>query len=394
MNHKKILMISPEPFFEPRGTPFSVYHRCVALSKSGYRIDLLTYPFGEDVEIPDMVIHRIPRVPFIKRVKVGPSLVKIPLDIILFIKAVLMLAKGDYEVIHTHEEASFFGALIKKIFRIKHVYDMHSSLPEQLVNYNFMKNRNFLKLAYLIERFILRESDAVIAICESLHIHASKYCLTDKVKLIENPPVSDNLPANHQERISRLREELSIRNKKVIVYTGTFENNQGLDLLLKSISYVIKKEEQVKYILVGGEPRQIEALKEMASKLGVIDFVKFTGQKPPEEMSIYMAVADILVSPRIIGVNTPLKIYSYLSSGKPILATNLPTHTQVLDDKVAMLVEPTPEGFAKGIIELFESPELCERLGTNAKRLADEKYSYDKYVSKVASVYDMLFEVC
>lgn len=384
-------MISPEPFFKPRGTPFSVYHRCVALSRSGYHVDLLTYPFGEDVSIPNINIHRIPRIPFIKRVKVGPSLAKIPLDIVLFVKAIKMLMRDKYDVIHTHEEASFLGALLRKLFRVKHVYDMHSSLPEQLVNYRFIKSDYFLKIAYLIERFIFRGSDIIVAICDSLKKHALRYCSPEKVELIENPPVYSNGTINCEKEISSLKEKFSIGNKKVLVYTGTFENNQGLDLLLKSISYVIKKDDGVKCVMVGGETGQIESLRKMASSLGIIDFVEFTGQRPPEEMHIYMALADILVSPRIIGINTPLKIYSYLSSGKPILATNLPTHTQVLNNDVAMLVEPTAEDFARGILELLQNPDLCGRLGMRAKRLAEEKYSYDKYISKVARVYDTLW---
>jgi hypothetical protein len=42
----KILMIAPEPFFEPRGTPFSEYHRIRAMLELGHTVDLVTYPFG------------------------------------------------------------------------------------------------------------------------------------------------------------------------------------------------------------------------------------------------------------------------------------------------------------------------------------------------------------
>ena len=64
----------------------------------------------------------------------------------------------------------------------------------------------------------------------------------------------------------------------------------------------------------------------------------------------------MLASPRIRGTNTPLKIYSYLRSGKPIVATNLITHTQVLTPDIALLVEPEAEAFAAGLARLIDDP--------------------------------------
>mgnify|MGYP001609077730 CR=1 FL=1 len=57
----RILMIAPEPFFEPRGTPFSEYHRIRALSDLGHTVDLVTYPFGRDVSLPGLRVFRCAR---------------------------------------------------------------------------------------------------------------------------------------------------------------------------------------------------------------------------------------------------------------------------------------------------------------------------------------------
>src|SRR5229473_367198 len=83
----RILMIAPEPFFEPRGTPFSEYHRIRALADLGHTVDLVTYPFGSDVELPGLRIFRARRPPFIKRVKIGPSAAKLVLDLALALTA-------------------------------------------------------------------------------------------------------------------------------------------------------------------------------------------------------------------------------------------------------------------------------------------------------------------
>ncbi len=68
-----ILMIAPEPFFEPRGTPFCEFHRIRALTSLGHTVDLVTYPFGRDVTMPGLRIFRCLRPPFIKHIKIGPS---------------------------------------------------------------------------------------------------------------------------------------------------------------------------------------------------------------------------------------------------------------------------------------------------------------------------------
>ncbi|OGO05670.1 MAG: hypothetical protein A2Y73_07180 [Chloroflexi bacterium RBG_13_56_8] len=103
-----------------------------------------------------------------------------------------------------------------------------------------------------------------------------------------------------------------------------------------------------------------------------------------------MGMADILVSPRIKGTNTPLKLYAYLRSGRPILATNLLTHTQVLDPETAVLVEPSAEGLAQGALRLLEDPELAGRLAANCVRLAETQYTYQTFLNKTASAYDAL----
>ncbi len=54
----RILMIAPEPFFEPRGTPFSEFHRIRALTDLGHEVDLVTYPFGQDVVMPGLRVFR------------------------------------------------------------------------------------------------------------------------------------------------------------------------------------------------------------------------------------------------------------------------------------------------------------------------------------------------
>jgi glycosyltransferase involved in cell wall biosynthesis len=83
-----------------------------------------------------------------------------------------------------------------------------------------------------------------------------------------------------------------------------------------------------------------------------------------------------------------MKIYSYLHSGAPVVATRLPTHTQVLTDDVAALAEATPEDFAEAINELLDNPIRAQEIGLNAKRLAEERYTFEQFEKTLNSIYD------
>ncbi|MBE0427933.1 MAG: glycosyltransferase family 4 protein [Nitrospirae bacterium] len=381
-------MLAPEPFFETRGTPFSVFHRSKALGTLGHEVDLVVYHVGENVNINNVVVHRIPPLPFVKQVKIGPSLIKIPLDIVMLFKAVQMLLIKNYDCIHVHEEAALFGSILKKIFKTSQIYDMHSSIPQQLVNFNFTNNKALIKLAVLGEKFIIKNSEAVIAICPQLGETVKSIDPEKKLWIIENPSVSGNDCKNPDVESDKIRNYLGVNNRKVILYTGTFEPYQGIDLMIKSVPRVVEEMNDVLFVMVGGEETQIKEMEKLAEQLQVRDFIKFTGKRPVNEMPLYMGIADILASPRITGTNTPLKLYSYLESGKPIVATNLSTHTQVLNKEVAVLTEPEPDSFAEGLLKILLNEDLGKEIGIKGKELAEIKYSYSAYLYKTEDVYN------
>lgn len=384
-----ILMIAPEPFFEPRGTPISVYQRLLALSRLGHCVDLATYHVGAEVEIRGVNIYRTPRLPFINEVKVGPSLAKLVLDIFLFVLAVKLIVRNRYDVIHSHEEASFFAMILAWVSRTIHVYDMHSSLPKQLKNFGYGYLWPAVKLFEVLEKAVLTSAHAVITIDDSLADHVRAVSSSTNVYTIENLPLDLESSGDDPETDS-LRYELAVSNAIPIVYTGTFERYQGLKVLLSAFGAVKNEVENLALILVGGKQEQIDELKRAAHGFDLDGHVYFTGTVSPEIAATYMELAHVLVSPRIDGTAVPLKIYSYLQSGKPILATRISAHTQVLSDRSALLVEPTGEALAEGLLRLLGDKELRDRLALEARELARDRYDPSNYIVRVDQLYDRL----
>jgi len=387
----KALMISPQPFFEPRGTPISVYQRLEALSALGHEIDLITYHVGKDVEFPNVKIHRVRKIDMIQHVRVGPSRAKILLDVLVFLKALRMLLSKRYDVIHSHEEAAFFSMFLAWLFRTRHLYDMHSVLSKQLGNFNFGNRPIFVKLFELLEKMVLKTCTAVITIGPDLEAYAKSVNPNVKQIMIENIALHAYQTPVSEASLAELTNKLNLNGRLPIVYTGTYERYQGLEMVLDTVNIVAKQYPHVMFLFVGAKNQQAREWTEIAREMNVSDHTIFLDVVSPEEAMVFLAYASVLISPRLDGTTTPLKIYSYLHSGKPIVATNINAHLQVLDPDTAILVEPKKEAFAKGIIQALSNPGLARRLGENAHQFAQWKFNYQNYLTRVDRIYQSLF---
>jgi len=383
----RILMLAPEPFFEPRGTPFSEFHRIRALIDLGHEVDLVTYPFGEDRTLPGLRVFRCLRPPFVRSVKIGPSLAKVPLDFMLTLTAIRRALTTRYDVVHSHEEGGLLGVAIAACVGVPHLYDMHSSLPQQLTNFSFSRSAFMRKLFLAIETLMIRRSRVVVVICPALEDTVRSIEPNADVVLIENAPGSvDEEATPAQAAAVRERHGLAPATP-LVLYTGTFEAYQGLELLFESMKIVCAKRPDARLLLAGGKPDQVLRERQAAERIGIGSTVVFAGERPAEDIPAYLATCDVLVSPRSRGTNTPLKIYQYFRAGKPIVATRLLTHTQVLNDDTAILTDATPDGFASGILEALDNRDRASEVGRQAQRLAESKYSYDAYLERTRRAY-------
>jgi glycosyltransferase involved in cell wall biosynthesis len=375
----EILMVAPQPFLRPRGTPLSVLHRVRALTWLGHNVHLVTYPFGENPAVPGLTIHRAWRPPFVRDVAVGPSLAKLMLDLPLARLATNLAATGRFDLLHTHEEAGWLGAQIRRRYGLRHLYDMHSSLPQQMSNLRRFRSRIVVEAFERLERYTLAHADAIIAICPALREQVLASGYRGPLAMIENT-LDFEVPPPTPETIAALRHHLDVGIGPVVVYTGTLEPYQGLDLLLAAVPAVAARIQDVRFVIVGGTNAQICALARQAAEGGVAAVVRFIPAVPPAEVPLYQRLADVLVTTRSSGTNTPLKLYQYLRAERPIVASDIESHTQVLDRRVAELVRPEPGAIAEGIIRVLRDPDHGRSLAWAAARLAAERYSGDQYM--------------
>jgi glycosyltransferase involved in cell wall biosynthesis len=340
--------------------------------------------------MPGLRVFRCLRPPLVRHVGIGPSWAKVPLDATLAACALRRALSTSYDAVHSHEEGGLIGVVLSAMLGVPHLYDMHSSLPQQLSNFDFSSSKPLVWAMGLVERLLVRRSRVVIVICQQLVEVVRAIDPLVPTVLIENAPGSGDPPAAGTS--AALRATWGIAPEApVVLYTGTFEAYQGLDLLYAAATRVRGSRPDVRFLVVGGQPDQVQAARLQAKAAGAADVVVFTGQVASEAIPAFLDAATVLASPRSRGTNTPLKIYQYLRAGRPIVATRLLTHTQVLDDSVAVLTEATPEGYAAGILRAIDDPAEAGEIGRRAKLLADTKYSYEAYLERTRQAYAELF---
>ena len=391
----KALAIVPQSFFSPKGTPLSVYYRAMVMAQSGVEIDILTYGKGEDVDIPGVRIFRIPHFSFLGSVKTGPSFLKLFLDMFLLIWAFALLARNRYKIVHAHEEGVFLALILKPLFRFQMIYDMHSSLPQQLVNFQFTKSKLLIGVFEWLESKSLENADAVITICPELAKHAiARLQDPNKHFLIENS-IFDEVKLKKTSNRDLLNEtslpkSLPFDDRPVIVYAGTFEKYQGIEILIQAFQKVRENRPEAFLLMIGGSPEQVSRFQKLAHDLGLRDHCVFTGSLNQAQTRCLTSRATILTSPRTSGNNTPLKIYEQLASGIPLVATRILSHTQVLNDEICFLVDPNSGDMANGIVEVFTDSKKRQEKSENAKSLYRARYSRETYERKIRALLDRL----
>ncbi len=382
----RVLLISPQPFFQWRGSPLRVRFNVQALAELGYDVDLLAMPVGDDLPLPGVTLHRAPNFLRVKDLAIGPSAPKALLDIALFFKAAALARRRRYHVIHGIEDAGPIAAIIARRHGAKTIFEKHSDPA----SYKKGFVRNLVMAAYRrVERFSILRADAVIATGPALVDQARHIAPGKPVHHIFDIPSS--LVEPDPARAAAARAALGFPPNAVLaLYVGSFAVYQGIDLLFQSIPAALRQSPNLCFIIIGGSPEQIARRQADLAAAGFADRVRFPGHIHPDELPHTLAAADLLLSPRIAGGNTPLKLLDYLKAGRAIVACDNPANRLILDDSNAALVPPDPDSFARGIAALAADAPRRQRLGATGHQLYLSTYNYAQYKRRLAAAYRQL----
>jgi glycosyltransferase involved in cell wall biosynthesis len=184
----------------------------------------------------------------------------------------------------------------------------------------------------------------------------------------------ENLPDRDEAR-----RQVGVPLRKTVVgYVGRFHTlgmSKGLDTLIKAAALLSKRDTEIVLCFVGGPPESFSALQTLAHRHGLsADALILVDRVPLLRVPLYMRAFDVCAMPfpwteHYAYYMSPLKMFEYMASGTPIVATDLPSVREVLrDGENAVLVAPGDAGaLAEGIRQVMESPDRGQLLAMQAR---------------------------
>jgi len=170
--------------------------------------------------------------------------------------------------------------------------------------------------------------------------------------------------------------------KQIVVYTGHLYSWKGTDTLAEAVRAL----PSTLMIFVGGTDPDIERFKTL---FGSIENIMLVGHKEHAEVPYWQKAADVLVLPNTAKENiskyytSPMKLFEYMASKRPIVATDIPSIREMLNDNNAIIVVPdNAESLAEGITKVFSDSKLRETI--TARAYADvENYTWEKRAKRI-----------
>lgn len=390
--NKRVLII-----VENLPVPFDrrVWAEATTLQQAGYTVSIIC-PKGKDAtaayeELQGVHIYRHPLPIEARGVLAYPVeyLWSLAWEFALSLKVTM---RHGFDILHACNppDTIFIIGAFYKLFGKKFVFDHHDINPE-LYEAKFGRRDFFYKLLLWLERLTFKTADISIATNESYkHIALTRgFMPADKVFVVRSGPKLDRL------KILPPVESLKMGKKFLVGYVGVIGQQEGIDLLLEAVQHMVKKMKRtdVHFGIVGGGP-EVAAMQEYAKKLGVAEYVTFTGRVPDADLIAMLNTADVCVNPdRVNTMNdksTMNKIMEYMALKKPIVQFEL-AEGRFSAQEASVYAKPNdPIDMADQIVALLEDPKKRKQMGEFGYKRVHSALSWDYEAPKLLAAYKTL----
>lgn len=297
--------------------------------------------------------------------------------------------KKRFHVIHgcNPPDLIFIIALCFKILGVKYVFDHHDINPELFIaKYN--KKGIAYKALLIAERLTFATADFSIATNDSyrnIAIERGKM-KPDKVQVVRSGPKLDNLaimaPTNYYKK----------GRKYLVGYVGVIGVQEGLDLLLESVYYIVRVEKRydVQFAIIGSGT-ELEAIKTLSQDLNLDEFVDFYGRTDDITMVTILNTADVCINPdkptAMNNLSTMNKIMEYMALQKPIVQYDLKEGKFSAAGSSLYAENTSTEDFAAKILYLLDNPKIAQEMGLSGYKRVINELSWDFESIKLVNFY-------
>lgn len=221
-------------------------------------------------------------------------------------------------------------------------------------------------------------------------VHTRSYGITSaplRGRALEIIPSSVNLDRFRPEVDGRpVRERLGLDGQRVVAFTGRLVPHKGIDVLLRTLPEL---PDDVAALIVGRGPR-LSGLRGLASRLGVLDRVRFCPDVGDDDLPAYLRAADLFVFPsqnRLEGFG--LAVAEAMACGLPVVIADMPGVREVIEPgKEGLLAEPlSARDLGTQIRQLLDDPERLRRMGAAARKRAEERYGLPTVAGQLIALY-------
>ena len=315
------------------------------------------------------------------------------------------LAKRIYEVVaiekpdllHAHSPV-FNGIAALKVGQklgIPVVYEIRSLWEEAAVAHGtYGRDSRQFKRRRSLETWVCQSVDQVVALSNGLKTHLEERGIrSNKISIVNNGVDLDTMkPA---EPDPEYRDTWGLAGKKTIGYIGSFRRYEGLDLLIRAVGDLSKTRPDVVLLLVGGGRVEAESeLRVLVDSLGVREKVIMPGWLAPERIAGVYALINVLAYPRrripLTEIVTPLKPLEAMAMGKPLIASDIGGHRELIrpGDNGLLFPAGSESALAEGVSRLLDDEGLCRRLAGHASAWVSRERSWSETTSVYAEIYD------
>ena len=369
-----------------------VWQEACALTEAGYRVSVIC-PRGRGFEAgretrAGIEIYRY-------RIWEASGPLGYPLEygwalLAEFLLAVRVYVRTRFRILHACNppDTIFLIGLFFKLFGVRFIFDHHDLNPE-LFEAKFNRKGFFYRLLCLAERLTFRTADVSIATNESYRdiAVARGGMRSERVFIVRSCPDLRN--------IRQGPPQLGLKEGKplLVAYLGVMGAQEGLDLLLESIEYIVKQQNRgdTLFVLIGAGT-ELPHLKAVAAQKGLDSITKFTGRIPDAELAAYLSTADVCVAPDpknpMNDKSTMNKILEYMAFGRPNVLYDLTEGRRSARDAALYARPNDPKDFAENIVRLLDSESLRRQLGERGRKRIEEVLNWEVEKKMFLQAYD------